>query len=154
MLKTCGFCGATYRRLDRHLAARRGCGLAAKAATAAAVQAAAQNMPAAASGAPLPDADRPWPPTPPGRLGDAGAALWRSVTATFRLDQHELQVLLAACVESDMAAAADLAVQEAGPWLTNPTSGLLRAHPALAAGRASRLASAKLVHMLAYAKDE
>jgi hypothetical protein len=61
-------------------------------------------------------------------------------------------LLEAACVESDSAARADLAVQEAGAWLTSP-SGLLRAHPALAAGRASRLASAKLVRTLALPKD-
>jgi hypothetical protein len=75
------------------------------------------------------------------------------VVDTFRLDQHELRVLESACVEADLAAAADRAVRVAGAWLTNPSSGLLRAHPALAAGRASRLASAKLVRMLAFPKD-
>lgn len=99
------------------------------------------------------DAERPWPPPPPGELGDAGAALWRSVVGAFLLDQHELRVLEAACVEADLAAAADRAVRTAGAWLTNPSSGLLRAHPALAAGRASRLASAKLLRSLALPKD-
>ena len=145
-------CGGRFRRLDRHLAARRGCGLAAKAASEAALRAADRNMAAGASGAPETDTDRPWPPPPPAELGDAGAARWRSVVGAFRLDQHELRVLEAACVESDMAATADLAVAQGGAWLTSP-SGLLRAHPALAAGRASRLASAKLVRTLTLPRE-
>jgi hypothetical protein len=147
MVKTCGFCGGRFRRLDRHLAARRGCGLAAKAARDATRRVPDPNVAAGAPGSPEADADGPRDPALPGGLGAAGEALLRSVIGAFQLDQHEVMVLEAACREADVAAAADLAVVQAGPYLTDPR-GNVRAHPGIATARSSRLATARLLRAL------
>jgi hypothetical protein len=74
------------------------------------------------------------------------------VVGSFRLDEHELRMLEAACRESDVAAEADRAVEQQGAWLRDGR-GNLKAHPALAAGRASRLASARLLRAITLPRE-
>jgi hypothetical protein len=153
MIKTCPYCAGRFRRLDRHLAARRGCGQAAKAARDVSRRVPNPSMAAVAPGSPETGADPPADPPLPEGLAAAGSALWRSVVGTFNLDQHLAAVLEAACREADVAAAADLAVTQAGAWITD-ARGNVRAHPGLAVARSSRLATARLLRALSLPAKE
>ena len=152
MIKTCPYC-AVFRRLDRHLAARRGCGQAAKAARDASRRAPDPSMAAGAHRSPETGVDPPGDPPLPEGFTAAGSALWNSVTGTFNLDQHLTAVLEAACREADVAAAADLAVAQAGAWITD-ARGNVRAHPGIAVARSSRLATARLLRALSLPAKE
>jgi hypothetical protein len=144
--RTCPYCSREFARLDRHLDSRHACGRAAKAARR---QASAPNVAAVTSGGPETDeeASRDPPPLPDG-LGMAGQRLWRATITAFELDDHEAMILESACRELDVAAHADEAVTQAGAWLRD-SGGNVRVHPGLAAARAARLASARLIKTLA-----
>jgi hypothetical protein len=83
----------------------------------------------------------------PEGLGEAGQALWRSVTDGFEVQAHQHPVLLAACRESDRAEQAEADLRTDGPYVSDRYGGL-RAHPGVAVARSSRLAVARLLRTL------
>ena len=139
-IKTCPTCGGRFKRLDRHLAGRRGCAAAAEAARRARM---AATAPAGPETAPEP----PSPPPTPEDFGPAGRRLWGAVTETFILDPHQLATLESAARELDRAHAAERALATAGEYVTD-RYGSPKQHPAIAVARSSRLAAARLVEAL------
>jgi hypothetical protein len=143
MLKTCPTCGGRFKRLDRHLTGRRGC------AAAAEVARRARTTVAAPAGS-VRAAD---PPPTPEDLGPAGRRLWSAVTEVFILDPHTVATLESACRELDRAHAAELALAQAGEYLTD-RYGSPKQHPAVQVARSSRLAAARLVQALGLPSKE
>jgi hypothetical protein len=145
-LKTCPTCGGRFKRLDRHLAGRRGCAAAANAARRARLTVVTPERPQEAPG--------PAPPAAlPDDLGPAGRGLWRAVTDVFDLDPHALSTLESAARELDRAHAAEKVLAEAGEFVTDRYNSP-KQHPAIQVARASRLAAARLVQTLALPDKE
>ncbi|MEO8625622.1 MAG: P27 family phage terminase small subunit [Candidatus Limnocylindrales bacterium] len=75
---------------------------------------------------------------PPAHLSARGRALWQRVVAEFVLEPHHLAILGAACEAQDRMAEARAAVKRDGAYVDGRFG--LKAHPALAVERDSRLA--------------
>jgi hypothetical protein len=104
---------------------------------------------AAKTTAPAPQAaqDGRTDPPPPSDLGAAGKALWAAVVGAYALRDRELVVLAEACREADRACEADEVIASDGPYIAD-RYGSLKAHPAVAVARSSRLASSRLLREL------
>ncbi|KZF00879.1 terminase [Rhodococcus sp. EPR-157] len=95
-------------------------------------------------------AGRPARKAPTG-LKRRGAALWRSMTTAFDLEQHELTTLREVCRTVDAIDALQAVVDRDG--VMNESAQGVRAHPALVELRQQRLALTKLVAALAIPAD-
>jgi P27 family predicted phage terminase small subunit len=86
-------------------------------------------------------------PDPPAHLRPETAAWWRAVLRDFDLEEHHLRLLQAACEAWDRLQQARERIDRDG--LTIPTGDTgMKAHPAVAIERDSRLAFARLVREL------
>jgi len=79
---------------------------------------------------------------PPRGTGRAGAVMWRSVTGSFELEAHELQVLRQVAVVADRIASLDGVVDRDGVLLGD------HAHPALVESRLQRVTLGRLLAVL------
>ena len=74
--------------------------------------------------------------------GPAGKALWMSITQSFELEKHELEVLRQAVVVADRIEQLDRAVARDGVLVEG------RAHPALVESRLQRVTLGRLLSIL------
>lgn len=84
---------------------------------------------------------------PPAGTGQAGTALWESITGGFDLEPHELAQLSSACRVADRVAALDEVVDRDGVMLSDDKRGPV-AHPALVESRQQRMALARILSAL------
>jgi hypothetical protein len=105
--------------------------------------------------APSPPPARRWPgdTLAPDDLGEAGARLWLAVVGEYELDPPQRTILAMAAREADAAAAADLAVDTTGRFVTG-RFGQLQLHPGVAAARSARLAMSRLLRAATAPSDE
>lgn len=89
----------------------------------------------------------------PSKLGPAGRALWRNVTADFDFGASELAVLAAACRQADDVALLEAAIVADGVTVTG-SQGQPRLNAALTEVRQGRLALAKLLGALALPDED
>lgn len=87
-------------------------------------------------------------PPAPAHLRDDGKRLWGQVVESFLLDDHQAEVLALACQALDRQTEARDLVDRDGAVQAD-RFGQLRAHPAIAIERDSRLAVARLLRELA-----
>jgi len=85
-------------------------------------------------------------PATPKHLRTDGRRLWRRVTAEYHLEAHHEAVLLAACESGDRVREAQAAVKKDGAYIEGRFG--LKAHPALAVERDSRLAMLRALREL------
>ena len=90
--------------------------------------------------------DRRRPPAPPAHLAADGRALWRSVVGAFELESHHLAVLAAGCEALDRTRQAQAAITADGAYVVGRFG--MKAHPALAVERDSRLAMIRALREL------
>jgi hypothetical protein len=84
--------------------------------------------------------------TPKG-LGPGGGQLWRSVTADYELERHEVVLLLELCRAVDTCAALQARVDAEGLTQENRL-GEVKMHPALVELRQQRLMVGKLIALM------
>ena len=87
-------------------------------------------------------------PSPPKGSGTPGRALWRSITSTYELAEHELALLGQATTVADRISALDEIVNAEGAMVDDPRRGMQIAHPALSASRQERVVLARLLSTL------
>ncbi len=85
-------------------------------------------------------------PPPPDGAGPAGRALWRALTTTYELEEHEAVLLKEVVRRTDHLDQLAELVQRDGPVVASPQGP--RAHPALVEGRQQRLLLARLLRSL------
>jgi phage terminase small subunit len=86
-------------------------------------------------------------PAPPAHLGVSGLELWRSIQASYALDDPGgLALLAVACEASDRVASCRKQLDEEGEVIT--VRGLPRAHPAAAIERDARAAMIRAIKEL------
>ncbi len=83
----------------------------------------------------------------PAHLREGTRLWWRSVTSTYELEEHHVRLLTAAAEAWDRLQEARERVQADGAYLTD-RFGQIRAHPALAVERDSRIAFARILREL------
>lgn len=93
------------------------------------------------------------PARPPERLGEAGTALWRSLTGAYELGPHELALLAVACRQADDVAALEEAIARDGLMVTGST-GQPVLNRAVTEVRQGRLALGRLLDQLALPVDD
>jgi P27 family predicted phage terminase small subunit len=86
-------------------------------------------------------------PDPPAHLRSETANWWRSVLRDYELENHHLRLLQAACEAWDRCQQAREQIDRDGLTITTVDGGL-KAHPAVAIERDTRLAFARLVREL------
>ena len=79
---------------------------------------------------------------PPRGTGPAGKAIWASISGTFDLEAHEVQVLAQVAKTADRIAALDAAVDRDGVLLGDYV------HPALVESRLQRVTLGRLLAVL------
>lgn len=84
----------------------------------------------------------------PRTLDKAGRALWRSVTGKYELRIDELEVLKAACGETDLIAQLEVELGELPSLLSEGSMGQPVVHPLVPEIRAHRAAVASLLRGL------
>ncbi len=85
-------------------------------------------------------------PRPPAHLKEAGQVLWRAVTRSYELEDHDLAILAAACEAADRAAAARVEIDRDGITIEGRYGR--RANPAIQIERDSRLSMLKALREL------
>jgi len=91
-------------------------------------------------------------PKPPAHLSLATRKWWRLIVEEYELGSHHLKVLQAACEAWDRQQEARQRLAEDGAYLPD-RFGQLRAHPAVAVERDSRIAFIRAVRELALDED-
>jgi len=86
-------------------------------------------------------------PNPPAHLSDPSKTWWRSVVTDFALEPHHLNLLRLACEAWDRCQQAREAIGKDGITIKDDR-GNLRAHPAVAIEKDSRIAVARLIREL------
>lgn len=86
------------------------------------------------------------PPAAPRHLSEPTRKLWRDVTAAYELEPHHLVILAAACEAQDRMQQAREAIETDGAY-TEGRFGM-KAHPAIAVERDSRLAMIRALREL------
>lgn len=86
-------------------------------------------------------------PPAPSHLSPEGKAWWRDTLADFDLEAHHLKLLRLACEAYDRCQMARQAIDRDGITVISET-GAIKAHPACAIERDSRLAFARLLREL------
>jgi hypothetical protein len=92
-------------------------------------------------------------PDAPDGLGEAGRALWVSLSAEFEFGPHELALLAVACRQADDVAALEGLLGRDGLVVTG-SAGQPRLNAAVTEVRQGRLALAKLLDQLAIPDEE
>lgn len=92
-------------------------------------------------------------PRPPERLGEAGSALWCSLTTVYEFGPHELALLAVACRQADDVAALEALLARDGLVVPGST-GQPRLNAAVTEVRQGRLALSKLLDQLALPADD
>ncbi len=85
-------------------------------------------------------------PPAPAHLTADGRHLWREVVAAYVLEPHHLAILAAACEAVDRQSEARARIAADGPYIEGRYG--MRAHPAIAVERDSRLALLRAVREL------
>src|SRR4051794_2498715 len=88
----------------------------------------------------------PRPPEPPKHLSPATKEWWREIVRNFELESHHLQLLVLASEARDRCEEARAQIAKDGAYVSGRYG--LRAHPAVAVERDSRLAFARLLREL------
>lgn len=86
-------------------------------------------------------------PPAPSHLSPESKTWWKAVLADFDLEAHHLKLLRLACEAYDRTQTARQAIDRDGITVTSDT-GAIKAHPAIAIERDSRLAFARLLREL------
>ncbi len=86
------------------------------------------------------------PPPAPAHLTAEAKALWRSVLREYQLEAHHVPVLQAACEAQDRMNEARCAIDRDGAYVEGRFG--LKAHPAIAVERDSRLAMVRCLREL------
>lgn len=89
---------------------------------------------------------RPRDPAPPKHLKAESRRLWRRVVAAFHLEPHHETVLSTACEALDRLREAQAAIDRDGAYVEGRFG--LKAHPAIAVERDSRLAMLRALREL------
>ncbi len=90
---------------------------------------------------------KPRGPTPPGHLSETAKSWWRSVLVDFDLELHHQHLLRLACESFDRCQQARLILDAEGITFKDDRNNV-RAHPAVAIEKDSRIAFARLVREL------
>ncbi|MDI7865050.1 P27 family phage terminase small subunit [Rhizobiaceae bacterium n13] len=85
--------------------------------------------------------------TPPDHLSDAAKRWWKSVVTDYELEPHHLKLLALACESWDRTQQARAILDREGICVTDDRKNV-RAHPAVAIEKDSRIAFARLVREL------
>jgi len=89
----------------------------------------------------------------PSHLRAATRTWWKSIADTYELEAHHLSLLTAAAECWDRAQEARETVEKHGPYFRTK-SGNIKAHPAIAVERDSRVTFARLIRELNLDVDE
>lgn len=92
-------------------------------------------------------------PGAPERLGEAGRALWDSLTVEYEFGPHELAVLAVACRQADDVAGLEALLARDG-LVVPGSNGQPRLNAAVTEVRQGRLALSKLLDQLALPADD
>lgn len=103
-------------------------------------------MPAEPARLPIRTQKRSRGPQAPRHLSAESRAFWRSVTADFELERHHLSILEVACEALDRMRQAQAAIKADGAYVSGRFG--MRAHPAIAVERDSRLAHLRALREL------
>ena len=88
------------------------------------------------------------PPKPAQKLGKTAQKLWEMVTSDYELEQQHLELLQAACLQLDRAAAARKTIAKDGITCRD-RFGQIREHPAVAIERAAQVTFSRLLREMA-----
>ena len=86
-------------------------------------------------------------PTPPKHLSDRAKSWWKSVHASFELEEHHCHLLRLACESLDRCEEAREILAREGITFRDDR-GNVRAHPAVAIEKDARIAAARLIREL------
>lgn len=91
-------------------------------------------------------------PAPPTGLGTSGRRLWKAVTGSYELAEHEARILLEAARTADALESLQVLIDQEGAVVASPHGGT-RAHPALVEARQQRITLARLIAALQIPTD-
>lgn len=90
--------------------------------------------------------------TPPNDLGNAGTALWHSMTTAYQLEESEHPLLVAACRQADDIARLEEAITRDG-CIVEGSAGQPRLNQAMTEVRQGRIALQKLLGAIGWPND-